>query len=92
MRMVQLRPNSNIKRPIPTSIYTLDNHKLGHKRKVVKTPMHRVGNIVSNAETDKVEEKSHVKQALTMDGYPELLINSIPTIQPSVEYSFCLLR
>ena len=84
MRQVQLRPNCTIKRPICTSTYTLGNHPLEHKRGVVKTLMHRVGNIVSNAERDKVEEKSHVKQALTMDGYPELLINSIPTIQPSV--------
>ena len=36
-------------------------------------------------ERDKVEEKSHVKQALNMDGYPDWLINSIPTIQPSLD-------
>ena len=46
--------------------------------------MHRVDTIVSD-ERNKVEEKSHVKQALTINGYPEWLINSIPTIQPSLE-------
>ena len=38
-----------------------------------------------NDERDKVEKKSYVKQVLTMNGYPEWLINSIPTIQPSPE-------
>ena len=85
MSMVKSGPNCTIKRPIRTSTYTLGNHPLEHKRGVVKSIMHRVGNIVSNAERDKVEEKSHVKQALTMDGYPELLISSIQTIQHSVE-------
>ena len=46
--------------------------------------MHRVDTIVSD-ERDKVEEKSHVKQALNMNGYPDWLINSIPLTQPSLE-------
>ena len=36
-------------------------------------------------ERDKVEENSHIKQAFTMNGYPDWLINSIPTIQSSPE-------
>ena len=36
-------------------------------------------------ERDKVEEKSHVKQALSMNGYPDWLIISKPTIQSSLE-------
>ena len=46
--------------------------------------MHRVGTIVSD-ERDKIKERPHVKQALTMNGYPEWLINSIPTVQSSPE-------
>ena len=57
---------------------------LEHTRWVVKTLMHRVDNIVSD-ERDKVEEKSHVKQVLIMNVYPEWLINSIPTIPHSLE-------
>ena len=34
---------------------------------------------------DKVEEKSHVKQALNINGYPDWLINSITPTQPSLE-------
>ena len=45
--------------------------------------MHRVYTIVSD-ERVKVDENSHVKQALNMNGYPEWLINSIPLIQPSL--------
>ena len=55
------------------------NHPLEHKRGLVKTLMHKVD------ERDKVEEKSHVKQALHMNGYPDWLINSIPLTQPSLE-------
>ena len=50
----------------------------------MKTLINRVETIVSD-ESDKVEERSHVKQALIMNGYPEWLINSIPTIQPFLE-------
>ena len=46
--------------------------------------MHRVDTIVSD-ERDKVEEESHVKRALNMNGYPDWLINSILTIQTSLE-------
>ena len=47
--------------------------------------MHRLDTVMSD-ERYKVEEKSHVKQALTTNGCPEwLIINSIPTIQPSLE-------
>ena len=46
--------------------------------------MHTVDTIVSG-ERGKVQEKSHVKQALTMNGCPEWLINSIPTIEPYLE-------
>ena len=49
----------------------------------MKTPMHRVDAILSD-ERDMVEEKSHVNQALTMNGYPEWLTNRIPTIQPGL--------
>ena len=45
--------------------------------------MHRVDTTVSN-ERDKDEENLHVKQALTTNGYPDCLINSIPTIPPSL--------
>ena len=55
-----------------------------HKRGVVKTLMHRVDTIVSD-ERDNVKEKSHVKQALNMTGYPDWLINSTPSIQPTLE-------
>ena len=54
-------------------------HYITNKRGVVKTLMHRVDTIVSD-ERDKVEEKSHMKLALTMNGYLEWLINSTPTI------------
>ena len=46
--------------------------------------MHRMDTIVRD-ERDKVKEKSHVKHALAINGYPELLINNIPTVQPFVE-------
>ena len=46
------------------------NHPLEHKRGVVKNLIHRVETTVSD-ERDKVEEKSHVKQALNMDAYPD---------------------
>ena len=55
-----------------------------HKRGVVKTLMHRVDTIVSD-ERDKVKEKSQVKQALNMNGCPDWLINSTPSIQPTLE-------
>ena len=42
--------------------------------------------IVSD-EKDKVEENSHEKHALTMNGYQELLIYSVPTVQPFAESS-----
>ena len=58
------------------------NHTLELKRGVVKTLMHRVDNIVSD-ERDKVEVTR--KQALNMYGHPDWLINSIPSIQPSLE-------
>ena len=48
------------------------DHPLEHKTVVVKT----------NA---NVEEKSHVKQALNMNGYPYWLINSIPSTQTFLE-------
>ena len=51
---------------------------------LVKTLMHGVDYIVSD-ERDKVEEKSHIKQVLNMNGYLDWLINSIPTIQPFLE-------
>ena len=46
--------------------------------------MDRVDSIVSD-ERNKVEEKSHIKHALYMNDYPDWLINSIQTIQPSLE-------
>ena len=51
-------------------LYFNNNHPSEHKRGVVKTLMHRVDTIVS-LERDKVEEKSHVKHALNMNGYPD---------------------
>ena len=51
---------------------------------VVRTLMHRVDTIVSDGR-DKVEEKSHVKKAPNMNGYHDWIINSIPTIQPSLQ-------
>ena len=38
-----------------------------------------------NDERDKVEEKSHINQTLNMNGYPDWLINSIPSSHPSLE-------
>ena len=78
---------------IKTNVYHKETHMnqylqftypLEHKRWVVKTPMHRVDTIVSD-ERDKTEEKSHVKQVLIMNVYPEWLINTIPTIPHSLE-------
>ena len=46
--------------------------------------MHRVDTIVSD-ERDTIEERSHVKQALTINDYPEWLINNKLTIQPSLQ-------
>ena len=62
--MVQLRPKFTIRRPIRTSIYTLVliNH---FKRGVVKTLLPYFYTIMSD-ERDKVEDMSHVKQALTL--------------------------
>ena len=62
-------------------------HPLEHKERVVKSLVHRVDTIVSD-ERDQEEEKSHVKKALTMNGYRDWLVNSIPTIQPSLESMF----
>ena len=36
-------------------------------------------------EKAEVKEKSHAKQVLTMNSYLDWLINSIPTIHPSLE-------
>ena len=36
-------------------------------------------------ERNLVEEKSHVKQTLSMNGYPDWLINSIQLTQSSLE-------
>ena len=36
-------------------------------------------------EKDKAEEKSHLKQAVNMNGSPDWLINSIPSIQHALE-------
>ena len=58
-------------------------HPLEHKRRIVKTLMHRVDTIMSD-EGDKVEKKSQLKQSLNMNGYPDWLINSISTVQPSL--------
>ena len=41
-------------------------------------------------ERDQEEEKSHVKQALTMNGYQDWLMNRTPTIQPSLESMFSI--
>ena len=60
------------------------NYPLEQKRRLVKTLIHRVYKIVSN-ERDTVEEKSQMKQALNMNSYPDWLIDSIQTIQPSLE-------
>ena len=46
--------------------------------------MCRVDTTVSD-ERGKVEENSHVKQALNMNGCPDWLINSILSTQPSLE-------
>ncbi len=51
------------------------NHPLEHKIGVVKTMMHRVDTIVSDA-GDKESERTHVKEALTRNGHPDWLINS----------------
>ena len=53
--------------------------------------MHRVDMIRSN-ERDKIEEQSHLKQALSMNGYPDWLINSILSTQPSLESMTSVLR
>ena len=39
---------------------------------------------IVSGERVTVKEKLNVKHAL-MNGFPEMLINSIPTVQPSVE-------
>ena len=49
-----------------------------------------VDTIVSD-ERDKVEEMSHVKQALNMNGYPDILMNSIHSIQPCLETTSSIL-
>ena len=38
-------------------------------------------------ERNTVKEKSHVKQTLSMNGYPDQLINSIQLTQSSLEYT-----
>ena len=45
--------------------------------------MHRVDTIL-NDDRDKVKARS---QALTINDYPQWLINSVPTFQPSLETS-----
>ncbi len=51
------------------------NHPQEYKRGVVTTLMHRVDMIVSDA-GDKESERTHVKEALARNGYPDQLINS----------------
>ena len=53
----------------------------------MKTLVHKVETIDTKVsdERDKVEDKSHLKQALNMNGYPDWLINSIPSTQLSLE-------
>ncbi len=51
------------------------NHPLEHKRGIVKTLMHRVDRIVCDV-GDKESDRTHVKEALTRNGYPDWLINS----------------
>ena len=65
-------------------LYFNNNHPLEHKRGLLKNLMHRVDTIMSD-EKDKVKEKSHVKQALNMNGYLDWLINSTPSREPSLE-------
>ena len=55
-----------------------------HKRGAVKTLMQRVDTIM-NDERDGVEEKSHINQTLNMNGYPDWLVNSIPSAHPSLQ-------
>ena len=50
----------------------------------MKALLHIMGSKVSD-EKDKVEERPLVKQTLTINGYPECLINSTPTIQPPIQ-------
>ncbi len=51
------------------------NDQLEHKRGVVKTLRHKVDTIVSDV-GDKERERTHVKEALARNGYPDWLINS----------------
>ena len=81
MMMVQLRPKCTIRHPY---LHCNSNHQLEHKRGVVKIILHSLDTI-SDDKKDKVEEKSHTKQAPNMNGYPNWLINSIPLTQPSLE-------
>ena len=76
----------NISTRTERALAFLDNssHPLEHKRGLVKTLMHRMDTVLRD-ERDKVKEKSLVKHALKMNGYPDWLINSIPLPQPSLE-------
>jgi hypothetical protein len=56
------------------------NHPLEHKRGVVRTLMHRANTVVSDAK-DREQEKSHIQEALRMNGYPEWVIQD-PKAQP----------
>ncbi len=51
------------------------NHLLEHKRWIVKTLVHRVDIVVSDA-GDKESERTHVKEALVINGFADWLINS----------------
>ena len=47
------------------------NHPLEHKRGVAKNLIPRVETAVSDERDKSQKEKSHVKQALNMDAYPD---------------------
>ncbi len=59
------------------------NHQLEHKRGVMKTLMYRVDTIVSDI-GDKESKRTHVKEALARNGYPDWLINSTQSMDTNI--------
>ena len=67
LSMVRLRPKCTVRRPImDRCLHFSSYHPLQHKRWLVKSLMHRVDTTVSD-ERDNTEERSRIKQALTMN-------------------------
>ena len=73
--MFQLRTKYTVRRPILTSINILIAPTGILKRDCEDSGAQSGHN---SDERDEVEEKSHVKQALNMNGYLDWLINNIP--------------